>query len=52
MALAQSPDFVRAFPDETVLIMAVELATLTFQRGDILIRSPLCCSAMVPQRQS
>jgi alkylresorcinol/alkylpyrone synthase len=34
MALARAADFVRGFPDATVLIVAVELPTLTFQRKD------------------
>jgi alkylresorcinol/alkylpyrone synthase len=35
VALSRAADFVRAFPDATVLIVSVELATLTFQRGDL-----------------
>jgi alkylresorcinol/alkylpyrone synthase len=34
MALARAADFVRAFPDSTVLVVAVELPSLTFQRRD------------------
>lgn len=34
MALARAAEFIRAFPDKTVLIVSVELATLTFQGGD------------------
>ncbi|HEX2494972.1 MAG TPA: 3-oxoacyl-[acyl-carrier-protein] synthase III C-terminal domain-containing protein [Steroidobacter sp.] len=34
MALAQAWEFVRAFPGRTVLIVSVELPTLTFQGGD------------------
>jgi len=35
MALSQAHHFVRAFPESSVLIVAVELPTLTFQRGDL-----------------
>lgn len=35
MALTRASEFVRAFPEKTVLIVSVELATLTFQRGDL-----------------
>ena len=35
MALARAAEFVRASPGSTVLIVAVELPTLTFQRGDL-----------------
>jgi alkylresorcinol/alkylpyrone synthase len=35
MALALAAEFVRASPGSTVLIVAVELPTLTFQRGDL-----------------
>jgi alkylresorcinol/alkylpyrone synthase len=34
MALARAGEFVRAFPGATVLIVSVELPTLTFQRDD------------------
>ena len=34
MALSRAWEFLRAFPDRTVLIVSVELPTLTFQRGD------------------
>ena len=34
MALTRASEFLRAFPDRTVLIVAVELPTLTFQGGD------------------
>ena len=34
MALARATEFVRASPGTSVLIVAVELPTLTFQRGD------------------
>ena len=34
-ALAKASDFIRAYPDGTVLVIAVELPSLTFQRGDI-----------------
>lgn len=33
-ALGRAADFIRAFPDANVLIIAVELASLTFQRDD------------------
>jgi alkylresorcinol/alkylpyrone synthase len=35
MALARAADFLRAPPNANVLIVAVELPTLTFQRGDV-----------------
>jgi alkylresorcinol/alkylpyrone synthase len=35
MALARAADYIRAFPDSTVLIVSVELPTLTFQRDDV-----------------
>ena len=34
-ALGRSTDFVRAYPDGTALVVAVELPSLTFQRGDL-----------------
>ena len=35
MAMARAHEFIRAWPDSTVLVVAVELPTLTFQRGDL-----------------
>jgi alkylresorcinol/alkylpyrone synthase len=35
MALARAADFIQAYPGRNVLIVAVELPTLTFQRKDI-----------------
>jgi alkylresorcinol/alkylpyrone synthase len=35
MALARAHDFIRAWPESSVLIVSVELPTLTFQRGDL-----------------
>jgi alkylresorcinol/alkylpyrone synthase len=43
MALARASEFVRAFPDKTVLIVSVELATLTFQGGDISQANLISC---------
>jgi alkylresorcinol/alkylpyrone synthase len=43
MALARAADFVRAFPDANVLIVAVELPTLTFQRGDLSQANLISC---------
>ena len=43
MALARASEFVRAFPDKTVLIVSVELATLTFQRGDLSQANLISC---------
>lgn len=43
MALSRAADFVRAFPDKTVLIVSVELATLTFQRGDLSQANLISC---------
>src|SRR5258708_1247607 len=43
MALAHTSEFVRAFPDRTVLVVAVELATLTFQRGDLSQANLISC---------
>jgi alkylresorcinol/alkylpyrone synthase len=33
-ALSQAADYIRAYPDANVLVLAVELPSLTFQRGD------------------
>jgi alkylresorcinol/alkylpyrone synthase len=43
MALSRAAEFVRAFPDKTVLIISVELATLTFQRGDFSQANLISC---------
>jgi alkylresorcinol/alkylpyrone synthase len=43
MALTRASEFVRAFPDKTVLIVSVELATLTFQRGDLTQANLISC---------
>jgi alkylresorcinol/alkylpyrone synthase len=43
MALARAAEFVRAFPDKTVLVISVELATLTFQRGDASQANLISC---------
>jgi alkylresorcinol/alkylpyrone synthase len=43
MALTRASEFVRAFPDKTVLIVSVELATLTFQRGDVSQANLISC---------
>ena len=43
MALARAAEFVRAFPEQTVLIVSVELATLTFQRGDLSQANLISC---------
>ncbi len=43
MALARASEFVRAFPRKTVLIVSVELATLTFQRGDLSQANLISC---------
>ena len=43
MALSRAWEFLRAFPDKTVLIVSVELATLTFQRGDISQANLISC---------
>ena len=43
MALTRASEFVRAFPDRTVLIVAVELATSTFQRGDLSQANLISC---------
>jgi alkylresorcinol/alkylpyrone synthase len=43
MALTRAWEFLRAFPDKTVLIVSVELATLTFQRGDISQANLISC---------
>jgi alkylresorcinol/alkylpyrone synthase len=43
MALARAAEFVRAFPDRTVLVISVELATLTFQRGDVSQANLISC---------
>lgn len=33
-ALSQAADYIKAYPDANVLVLAVELPSLTFQRGD------------------
>src|ERR1700730_18517735 len=43
MALSRAWEFVRAFPDKTVLIVSVELPTLTFQRGDLSQANLISC---------
>src|SRR6266511_4110210 len=43
MALSRASEFVRAFPDKTVLVVSVELATLTFQRGDVSQANLISC---------
>src|ERR1019366_3115484 len=43
MALTRASEFVRAFPEKTVLIVSVELATLTFQRGDLSQANLISC---------
>ncbi len=43
MALTRASEFVRAFPDKTVLIVSVELPTLTFQRGDLSQANLISC---------
>ena len=35
VALSRAADHVRAYPESTVLVLAVELPTLTFQRADV-----------------
>ncbi len=43
MALARAADYVRASPGASVLIVAVELPTLTFQRGDVSQANLISC---------
>src|SRR5436853_4914786 len=43
MALSRAWEFVRAFPGKTVLIVSVELPTLTFQRGDLSQANLISC---------
>ena len=43
-ALAQAWQFLRAFPQGRVLALAVELPTLTFQRGDLSQANLISCS--------
>jgi alkylresorcinol/alkylpyrone synthase len=43
MALSLAWEFVRAFPEKTVLIVSVELPTLTFQRGDLSQANLISC---------
>src|SRR5205814_10624152 len=40
---ARAAEFVRAFPDKTVLIVSVELASSTFQRGDLSQANLISC---------
>ena len=54
-ALGRSADFVRAYPDATALVVAVELPSLTFQRARPRRRptsSRRSCSATAPRRRS
>jgi alkylresorcinol/alkylpyrone synthase len=44
MALSRAADFVRASPGATVLVVSVELATLTFQRGDLSQANLISCA--------
>jgi alkylresorcinol/alkylpyrone synthase len=43
MALSRAADYIRAFPGATVLVISVELATLTFQRGDLSQANLISC---------
>ncbi len=43
MALARAADFIRAWPGANVLVLAVELPTLTFQRGDLSQANLISC---------
>lgn len=43
MALSRAADFLQAYPGGNVLIIAVELATLTFQRGDMSQANLISC---------
>jgi alkylresorcinol/alkylpyrone synthase len=43
-ALAQAWQYLRAFPEGRVLIVSVELPTLTFQRGDLSQANLISCS--------
>jgi alkylresorcinol/alkylpyrone synthase len=43
VAFSQARDFVCAYPDSSVLIIAVELPTLTFQRGDLSQANLISC---------
>jgi alkylresorcinol/alkylpyrone synthase len=43
-ALGRAHDHVRAYPDANVLIIAVELPSLTFQRGDTSPANLICCT--------
>lgn len=43
-ALAHAWQHLRAFPDHRVLILAVELPSLTFQRGDLSLANLISCT--------
>src|SRR5256714_2494491 len=43
MALGRAADYLKAYPGKSVLILAVELATLTFQRGDMSQANLISC---------
>ncbi len=43
MALSRAWEFLRAYPSANVLIVAVELPTLTFQRGDLSQANLISC---------
>ncbi len=42
-AVARAADFLRAYPEGSVLVVAVELPTLTFQRGDLSQANLISC---------
>ncbi len=42
-ALGRAADFLRAYPERNVLVVAVELPTLTFQRGDLSQANLISC---------
>lgn len=42
-ALSRAHDYIRAFPDANILVIAVELASLTLQRGDTSLANLVSC---------
>lgn len=44
VALSRASDYVRAYPGSTVLVVAVELPSLTFQRRDVSMANMVSCA--------
>jgi alkylresorcinol/alkylpyrone synthase len=44
VGVTRAYEYIRAFPGATVLLLAIELATLTFQRGDVSQANLISCA--------